>query len=706
MAENTILEKQNASTVANEVSSSDPTPSSATNSTEIPKIETREEALKKWETLVSAIASGGDVIAHVTKRWQDARNYRMTNGIDTALLYAVQARRGQYDPDKLALIQQYGGSTVYYRLIAKLCRTGVAAINDAFTSSTSPWKLTPGRLTKIPEDRQKAVSDKIMLKWRTKGMVDGVVPEPEDLRDIANEVICEELEGLHEKNLRASLRMEDKIYDQLGNGSWASAFKDVIDDLCCFKCGCMKGPIPWKGNKLVFKTSAAGRIKPATKTVKMYKFSRVSPFDLFPAAGSSGVDSADFIERGRYKAPDLLQMLGEPGWQDDAVRETVDRYGETGYQYWTTFDLQRAWLEDKGTTPMRMHGFIEVLEYWGHVKGERLNGAMLDKTVDPHKWYHVNAIVCSDQLLYLNVLEDQFAFRPYNVASYMTVPGSFWGEGMWDLVQDLDGFTSGAGRALADNMAMCSRPQKIVDVNQLPPGQDVETTIAGGVTQVSPKPGSTTKPIEFINIDAHTSELLEVARTMETKAYEVVGLPAPDLGNAPVGQAGRTGMGMEMILGNQCRGLRFAIFQIDTMIGRRIFNQLYTLNMLYDEDESIKAECDVEPQGILASIAAMQSDSRQQEFLQAAMLPQNADVITTRGKATMFRQRARFVSFPESVVIDDHTAAKMDEQRREQMEAQKKAQSAEAAPENAAAPEAQPTPTEPQQQAGTANAAA
>lgn len=671
----TISEQQNLAAVSEKLAQESYfAPSSSVDITRGPSGDTSDDAIKNWDSIIEAISSGSGIVAHVTRKWQDARTYRMTNNIDSELLQAIQARRGIYDADKLALIQQFGGSTIYYRLISKLCRTAMASITDAVTSDTTPWKMIPVRLTSIPKAQQAIVYNKIMSRFREVGMVAGQVPEPEALVEMAKEEMEKELESIHAANQRAARRMEEKIYGQLSDGGFHKAFKDAIDDLCNFKVGCIKGPIPALGKKIVFRSNTAGKLMPKAKTVNMYKFNRVSPFDLFPSAGSSSVNDGDMMERSRYSTINLLEMLGQAGWQDDAIKEVVNRYGESGYQYWTSFDLQRSWLEFKGTQQMRMRGFIECIEFYGWIRGKRLKEGEISienaSEIDDDRWYHCNAIICSDKLLYFNVLDDQFSFRPYLIASYMTIPGSFWGEGIYDLVTDLNGLTAGAVRALNDNMAISSRPQKIVDVNQLAPGQDVETTVAGGVTQISPKQGASTRAIEFVNIDSHSTELLSVGDRMEKKAYEVVGLPPPDLGNAPVGQAGRTGMGMEMILGNQSRGLRFAIHQIDTQIGRPIFMQLYLNNMMYDADETIKAECDVEPQGILAAIAAAQNDSKQQEFMRDAIAPTNADVITTRGKATMFRQRARYCYFPESVVIDDHLAAKIDEKKQAAMEAQ------------------------------------
>src|SRR5215510_13306363 len=65
-----------------------------------------------------------DLGNYIRQRWYSFRDHRNSNqnSINDRLLRAQRMFEGQYDPQKLAEIQRFGGSMVYSRLVAVKCR--------------------------------------------------------------------------------------------------------------------------------------------------------------------------------------------------------------------------------------------------------------------------------------------------------------------------------------------------------------------------------------------------------------------------------------------------------------------------------------------------------------------------------------------------------------------------------------------------------
>ena len=65
---------------------------------------------------------------HVTEAWEQARDAK--NSVLPRLQRAQRARVGEYDPDKLAQIKSFGGSTEYARVTANKIRIVEAWLRD------------------------------------------------------------------------------------------------------------------------------------------------------------------------------------------------------------------------------------------------------------------------------------------------------------------------------------------------------------------------------------------------------------------------------------------------------------------------------------------------------------------------------------------------------------------------------------------------
>ena len=661
-----------------------------------------KEFQAKHDAVIKELSKDNTLVGLVTSEWDLARTYRMSNNIDTKMLDALTARQGEYGTTQLAAIRAIGGSEIYDRILTECCRSAETFINDAMSADGTPWRFVAERVTKIPDNRRAVFLSKVLNDFTQDAIAKGTVSDDPDYHvEMLAKAFDDELVKIHEANESSARKMEDVCYDQFREGGGWQALHEFVKDLCLYKTACIKGPIPAFGHKLEFKTNSVGAKKAFSSKVKKYVFKRVSPFDLFPAAGNEKMAKGTLTERIRPQAKELLEFLGEDGWFDDAIRATVERYGEAGYQYFTSFDSTRMWLEEHGTWLGARKGVIECLEYWGYARGDRIHPKSYNRggEIEPSGWYHVHAIVCADQLLFCAILDDRYDIVPYFADSFCRIAGSAWGDGISDLIEDKESMACACQRSLADNMAFASGPIEIVDYSQLPPGQAIQRPSPRMVIQVCSENGKTTKPVEFIHIDSNAGDLLSISDKMRARVYDMIGMAPPDMGTDRAAGAGRTSTGLEDLFGHRNKGIRGVVYGIDTNVMRPLFCALYRMNMLYNDDNTIKAECKIVPQGILAAIAREMAGQKQMSFLSAICAPNSPflKVINTRGLAAAAREMAHMIYLPSNLVVDDHTAAEMDKADQKARDAAEKqaemAGQAQAQPQTGmSASEQQPTP--------------
>ncbi|MDE2106275.1 MAG: hypothetical protein KGL39_54145, partial [Patescibacteria group bacterium] len=85
-------------------------------------------------------------------------------GWTNRLLDALRAVNGQYDPDKLAQIREFGGSEVYARIIAMKCRGATSLLRDVYLSPDRPWGLEAPEDPVIPPEITQNVAQLVAIE--------------------------------------------------------------------------------------------------------------------------------------------------------------------------------------------------------------------------------------------------------------------------------------------------------------------------------------------------------------------------------------------------------------------------------------------------------------------------------------------------------------------------------------------------------------
>lgn len=605
-----------------------------------------EAEAKQLDSRPEQIVSG--LTSYVNSCWSAAKIAKQP--IEQQMLANMRARTGNYDADKLAAIRAMGGSEIYILLTGTKCRAAEAWIHDVLSPvADRPWTIEPTPLAELDGDKQaelkqeaQAVFTEVMQQAQQMGQ-SGLVPIMQLREEITEYVKTRRDELLSEIKKEAKLcagRMTAKMDDQLTEGGWHKNFWAIISDLVTLKAGVLKGPVIRRRKVKRW----ARRTEDGKWTIKVpyelvAEFDRVSPFDLYPAPDSRGVDDGYLFERHNLTRGDLLAMIGVPGYNEQQIRLAIQSYGTGGRREFLNPDSERALMEFGTTNSFVSGDKIEALEFWGSVQGKHLiDWGMTDKGIDSELDYEVNVWQVGSFTIRAMLNPDQLGRKPYSVDSFDRVAGSFWGRGIPELISDLQDICNAVARSIVNNAALASGPQTEVNTDR----------IKGDSTEIHPwKIWESTNQqmidgpaVRFTQPQIITAALMQVFEFFSSLADDQSGVPRWAYGQTQQGGAGSTSSGLSMLMGAASRGIKMVIGHVDGMTEGAV-ERLYDHNMIYDPDEEIKGDCNIVARGSSSLLAKEQQMQRRSEFLNATANPIDIQIIGLKNRSKMLMQQAK-----------------------------------------------------------------
>lgn len=592
------------------------------------------------------------LVGYLRQCWDAARLAKRP--IEQKMLRAMRQRNGEYEPDKLQQIRAQGGSEIYMMITEVKCRAAESWLRDILLDSGSPpWDL---QATPIPElNPSQAQEVQTMFAERVLKMVEesGKAPSVEEMREIREMVAQDYRFAIMQEAQNRADRMKIKIQDQFAQGGWEQAFNDFITDLVTYPAAFIKGPIVRRQRALGWKTDATGRtvVEPIERLAP--EFERVDPFRIYPEPGISDINEGYIFELHRLTRTELADLIGVPGYDEDAIRRILEEGNGTS---WVNEDveLQKDEEERKYYAYMRPTTEFDALEFWGKVSGKMLVewGLSEEEVPDQAREYDANVWIVGNYVIKAVLNYDPLGEKPYAKTSFIKCPGAFWGKGIPEIIEDLQSVCNAAARALVNNMGISSGPQVEVNVERLPPNEDITTLVPWKIWQTINDPvGSSAPAIRFTQPDSRASELMAVYEKFSRLADDHSGIPAYVYGDLNVQGAGRTSSGLSMLMGAAGKGIRQVVMHIDTDVVKPIVMRQFVYNMRYDEDESIKGDVAVVAKGAINLAVKETVNIRRIEFLNATANPIDLEIIGKEGRAAILREVAKGLQMPVEDVV-------------------------------------------------------
>lgn len=599
-----------------------------------------------------------NLAAFIKQKWLYARMAKEYT-VEQRMLKSVRARRGEYDPDKMAQLREQGSATIYMFLTSNKCRAASSWLRDVLLtgSDDKPWSLRPNP---VPDMEPDILAD-LMMRAQQKleeMLAQGLNPTNEEVKQMLLDFKDEAMRQLHDIAKETADRMEKKMHSQLLEGNWTTAFAQFIDDLVTFPSAILKGPVVRNRPMLKWvKGQQAGDFNLDVQNTLVLEWERVDPFMLYPAPDASEMNDGYLLERHKLSRADLHAMIGVEGYSDGAIRQVLDIYGKGGLRDWIYVDLTKATAEGKSTVAVGQNPseLIDAFQFWGSVQGKLLLdwGMNEEEIPDPLAEYPIEAWLIGTWIIKAVINPDPLGRKPYYKASYEEVPGAFWGNSVADLCRDTQDICNAAARALVNNMSLSSGPQVVYNIDRLPAGENVTQIFPWKIWQVTSDPiNGSQAPVQFFQPDSRANELMMVYEKFANLADEYTGIPRYMTGGNPTGGAGRTASGMSMLMTNAGKSIKQVIANVDENVIKPCIDRLYYYNMRYSDDPDLKGDVRVQARGAASLMEKEAAQQRRNEFLGVALnSPVAQQVMGMEGVAELLRQAAKTLDLNVDMIV-------------------------------------------------------
>jgi hypothetical protein len=588
-------------------------------------------AQQKLNTLPEAELQG--VVKHIRDRFERAVRNRRTNKLDDVMADALRAYHGKYDAAKLQEIRQFGGSEIYSRVTATKCRAATALLRDIYMANERPWSLAPSPEPTIPDTIVGDIDKLVQAEAMSLEMA-GQPAEEAALQKRKEQLYDAAMASARIRAKKEAHEAQTVLDDHLIEGRFYQALAEALADLPIFPIAVIKGPIVRKVSKLRW---TDGMLQ--MKEELGFFWERVSPFDIWFSPGATAIQHTESFERQRFTVQELYDLIGVPGYKEEALRECIRKYDEKGYEEWATyFEQDRRDLESRNDS-LSGDGYIEAVEYNGHVLGKHLKDWGLEKITDDEKPYFVTAWLIDKAVIKVQLNPSPRKRVPYYVTSYDKKPGNLYGEGVPQLIEDIQSVMNATLRSLVNNMSIASGPQVVVNEDLVSPTQ-TDSLYPWKRWKFTGDPAMpNAKPVEFFMPTMNAEVLLGVYEKFAVMADETSAIPRYMTGSEKVGGAGRTASGLAMLMGNANKTLQAVASNIDEDIVQPLLESLYDLVMLTDPTGMLRGDEQIVVNGVRNVALQEQDRVRQLEFLQLTANPIDAPIIGAK-RATVLQKIA------------------------------------------------------------------
>ena len=150
---------------------------------------------------------------YIRKKWMSAMLAKQQTS-EIKMLKSVRARRGEYDPDKLAQLREQGSATIYMMLTSNKCRAASSWLKDTLVTAAEdkPWTIQPSPVPDLPPNQVEGIMAQAEQEVQQLYMT-GQPPTDQQVRERLLEMKDMAMSQIKDMAKRTAERMELKMSD-------------------------------------------------------------------------------------------------------------------------------------------------------------------------------------------------------------------------------------------------------------------------------------------------------------------------------------------------------------------------------------------------------------------------------------------------------------------------------------------------------------
>lgn len=607
----------------------------------------REAALEN----LAAQARGGFAAAHQARLTK--RNGRAS--LTERLMSCRRQRDGQYDPDVLALIREKGGSDVYFNITGPRCESLVSWVNEVIREKY--FMVTPTPIPDLPEAVVREVNAQVwawIQQLEAASQMSGEVDPAVTAQDLAEKLKAAQLKTIRKEARECADAMQAKMEDQLAEGGFDGAWRELIEHLATYPYAIMEGPVTRMTRRTKWTPVGLQVVEEPIPT-----FRAVDPIYFFPGVNMVHPGEGDLYVLEDYSVRTLASSKGQPGWIDSALDEALSGPAPKNERAYLPEEIEKAAQEgrDQHVNQGNPDGVLTCLRCYRTVAARDLAAAGLDWAADEDGYLDVNLLLLGSRVVYAARNIDPLARRPYHVISFQPVPGSFAGTALPEVMRPAQDGMAAAIRNMLNNAALSSVPVTSLDGNAVDPRCN-PTQISGGKILVhdgSKLQFSGQKPVDMFFIPNQIPLLIQMADYFENQVDNLTRIPRFVYGDGDVQGAGNTLGGLSMLMNSAAKGVKQVVGNLDSLVIEPLIRMLYDWNMAYlpdDEWAQIKGDCQVTARGSLTLMIQEIADQGLPQIVQMfSQDPNLFAIIGLEGLAKLAREMLERKNMPGLDVV-------------------------------------------------------
>lgn len=624
------------------------------------QIATPEEVLAEGQTseedirIVDPLEFADGIVKYVHQCWDEAYRHKQQHH-EPRFIEAMYSRKGEYPPNKLRQINQAGGSTEYARIVANKSRILESWLKDIFLAQgEQPWTIEATPVPSLPPRVEENIKNQV-AHWLATMVAQGQNVSESVVSKYESEQIDAEIIRIKDAAEDRAKRMEAKIADQLSEGGFKLAFSEFISHLTTYPGAVLKGPIFRKKERISWADVDGVHIPEISHEIVM-EFDAVNPFNIYPAPGAATPQEGYIFEHQTLTTNDIYNLIGIDYYDEVRIRRVLEKARLNGGLRWLEPNAGDQGDEANHSTvryDAGKVGYVDVLEFHGPVSGVDLMEWGVEGIDDPQRYYEATLWLVDTEVIKATLNDDPMGRRPYYKACYEPIPGQFWGYSMYDALADIQGVCNAAIRSLVNNMAIASGPQVTVNIDRIPPNEDITNMFPWKIWQVNDSQFNTSAnpAVDFFQPHTNVNDLLMVLDKFYALGDDFSMIPRYMSGSDKISGPGRTASGLSMLLDAANKGLKSIVQSIDQNVMTQLLAQLFDHNMIYSDDESIKGDSQIVARGVASLMQLETLRMRRNEFLQITANPIDSKIVGMEGRATILREIAKTLGMDVNKII-------------------------------------------------------